>query len=306
MVRLGAAALAWGLTAMVLAAALPLASSAGHAQQAAPRHLMPTVSAWRAGGAGADPAPDANNLIYHHGPIEKAPKVYLVFWGWLGGALDPDGIAPYLQAFFNGVGGSPWAAIQTQYGEDARGNITNPEGQLAGVWFDDLGLSGTDLPPVIPDAQLDMEARNAAAHFGYDADADYIIATPTHRSTFGFGLSYCAYHTTTTDGAGRVIAYTDLPYMTDAGGSCGENFVNGGNAGKLDGVSIVGGHEYAEAVTDPQLNAWYDSNGAENGDKCAWVRSGSGAARDIHLPTGDFAVQSLWSNALGDCTTTYP
>src|SRR5581483_5726673 len=43
----------------------------------------------------------------------------------------------------------------------------------------------------------------------------------------------------------------DIPYQTDAGANCGQNFVNSGSAGLLDGVSIVGGHEFAEAATDP-------------------------------------------------------
>jgi len=32
-----------------------------------------------------------------------------------------------------------------------------------------------------------------------------------------------------------------MPYVTDLGASCGENFVNGGSAGLLDGFSIVNG-----------------------------------------------------------------
>lgn len=101
----------------------------------------------------------------------------------------------------------------------------------------------------------------------------------------------------------NVIAFTDLPYMTDAGASCGQNFVNSGSAGTLDGVSIVSGHEYAEAMTDPQPSTgWVDVNGQENGDKCAWIAPGTpGGSADITLLTGTFAVQSLWSNAVDGC-----
>ena len=35
-------------------------------------------------------------------------------------------------------------------------------------------------------------------------------------------------------------------------------------------ASIIA-HELEEAVTDPDLNAWYDSRGYENADKCAWT-----------------------------------
>ena len=38
-----------------------------------------------------------------------------------------------------------------------------------------------------------------------------------------------------------------------------------------DGMASIIAHELEEAVTDPDLNAWYDSRGYENADKCAWT-----------------------------------
>jgi len=104
------------------------------------------------------------------------------------------------------------------------------------------------------------------------------------------------------------VAYTNLPYITDAGASCGANF-NG--LGPHAGITIVAGHEMAETMTDQfPSSGWLDSSGAENGDKCAWISSGQGAAADIRLTTGTFAVQSLWSNAFnsgsGGCVLSYP
>jgi hypothetical protein len=255
------------------------------------------------GGAGAGP------LLSGGGPVQHNPKVYIVFWGW--GSSDPSGEAPYLENFFNGVGGSGWANIQTQY-SDGAGSVTNPTGQLKGYWFDNT----SSLPASPSDAQVAAEALVAATHFGYDVDADYFVATPHGHSDPGFagagqGGTYCAYHSMTTDGSGRVVAFTNLPYQTDAGTSCGQNFVNAGSAGLLDGVSIVGGHEYAEAITDPQVGSgWTDATFEETGDKCAWISSGFGVSQNITLSTGTFAVQTLWSNAansgLGDCVAAYP
>ena len=85
--------------------------------------------------------------------------------------------------------------------------------------------------------------------------------------------------------------------------------MNSGSAGALDGVSMVAGHEYAETVTDPFLNAWKDQQGAENADKCAWISSGQGAAKNLVLGGTSYAVQGLWSNAwnsgAGGCVTSY-
>jgi serine protease len=99
-----------------------------------------------------------------------------------------------------------------------------------------------------------------------------------------------------------------VPYITDAGASCGANF-NG--LGPDAGITIVAGHEMGETITDQfPSTGWLDSGGAENGDKCAWISSGQGASADISLSTGTFPVQSLWSNAFnsgsGGCVLTYP
>jgi serine protease len=91
------------------------------------------------------------------------------------------------------------------------------------------------------------------------------------------------------------LAFTNLPYIPDAGASCGQGFVN--SPGTLDGVTIVEGHEYAETDTDTwPAGGWIDASGAENGDKCAWISSGQGASQNITLTTGTFAVQSTWAN----------
>ncbi len=82
--------------------------------------------------------------------------------------------------------------------------------------------------------------------------------------------------------------------------------------GYFNGFSIVGGHEYAETTTDPfPSTGWVDGAGAENGDKCAWISSGQGAAQNVTLSGGaSYPVQSLWSNAFnggaGGCVVSYP
>jgi hypothetical protein len=118
--------------------------------------------------------------------------------------------------------------------------------------------------------------------------------------------SYCAWHSATSYGAGT-LSYTNLPYLLDAAGSCGEGFVN--SPGTWDGFSIVGGHEYAEAVTDPYpASGWWDPadnvSGGEIGDKCAWGGQIWGTldpAGNITLSTGTFAMQSLWDNNTTSC-----
>ena len=98
-----------------------------------------------------------------------------------------------------------------------------------------------------------------------------------------------------------------MPYITDVGASCEAGF-NG--LGTNAGITIVGGHEFAETETDIFPNGgWLDKNGSENGDKCAWISSGQGASASVSLNGANYPVQSLWSNALnggaGGCVNTY-
>ncbi|MHB8507539.1 MAG: hypothetical protein ACYDGR_02675 [Candidatus Dormibacteria bacterium] len=262
----------------------------------------------------------STNLSYHGGVggvgVETNPAVYLVYWNW---TSDPSSVAPYYERFLNGVGGSSWNNSVTQFCQGvATGTITcgssgthagNPTGLLKGTWSD-----SNPVPSSPTQSQLAAEAVRAAAHFlnttaASNSSAQYIIATPTGHSSSGFGRQYCAYHSSTSSNDGNV-AYTNMPYIPDAGAGCGANFVNSGPAGALDGVSIVGGHEMAETETDQFPNGgWLDGGGKENGDKCAWISTGQGASADIALSTGTFAVQSLWSNAFnnnaGGCVISY-
>jgi len=266
-------------------------------------------------GGGAKPSA---NLSYRGGNVETAPRVYLILWGsqWTGN--DPSGEATILTSFYNGAGGSNWLNSVIQYCQgvnygtvfcngtgQAAGNPTNI---LYGVWSD----NATAAPLHPSQSQLAAEAVRAAQHFANNSPASnlntqYVIATATGNSSSGFGTSYCAYHSSTTSTVGKV-AYTNLPYMTDAGASCGANF-NG--LGPNAGITIVGGHELAETITDQYPSSgWLDSHGEENADKCSWVSSGAGASTNTTFSTGTFPVQSLWSNAYnsgsGGCVVTYP
>jgi hypothetical protein len=304
----GAAAVLVGMCFAGVVSAAPAAPSQGVT------HFLGTV-----GHAAASTA----NLSYHGGVggigVETAPKVYLVLWGSQWKNNDPSGESAIVQSFLSGVGGSSWLNSVTQYCQGVpTGTVFcsgiggaqfagNPNGLFAVAWAD----SASSAPSHPRQSQLAAEAVKAAGHFGNttagsNASAQYVIATATGNNSSGFGRQYCAYHSSTSSSVGNV-AYTNLPYITDAGAACGANF-NG--LGANAGITIVEGHELGETITDQfPSGGWLDSGGAENGDKCAWISSGQGASADIKLTTGTFAVQSLWSNAFnssaGGCVLSY-
>jgi hypothetical protein len=85
------------------------------------------------------------------------------------------------------------------------------------------------------------------------------------------------------------------------------------NGSPADGLSLVAGHEWAEAVTDSYPNNNFEPPGwagvvsatssEEIGDLCAPNQTDlSGkpvAAFRLPLPTGKFWMQQLWSNEAG-------
>jgi hypothetical protein len=234
-------------------------------------------------------------LLYHGGPVQTAPKIYVVFWGsaW-NGSGDPSGVAARLKAFYGVIGGGKWINSVTQYTQSNGAHVGNAGNIFAGSYVDT-----SSSPPSRPSqSAMAAEAAKAAAHYGdYTASAAYIVAMPHGIKPSGFGTQYCAYHSSTSAG-GSTIAWTNLPYMPDAGASCGAGSVN--SPGTLDGVTIVGGHEQGETETDPQPNSgWLDSSGAENGDKCAWV------SLENNPNAGGYPTQPLWSNSNNACVQSY-
>jgi hypothetical protein len=130
-------------------------------------------------------------------------------------------------------------------------------------------------------------------------------------------------------GAGYYAVYTDLPrrhasYCAwHSYGQCGGVPVQFAFFWKLDGdpgcdpqsavpnesqglaaLANVSGHELSEARTDPASpGAWYDSSGAENGDKCAWTFN----VPYVKFSNGsEWKIQGEWSNNAYNSGTGYP
>lgn len=236
----------------------------------------------------------ADGLQYWGGPIQPRPAIYVVYWGDWSATGDPSGERAYLDSFLKGVGNSKWLNTVAQYSQSTGTDIG--KASFHGVtrsWNDTSAVPDLSNDATYGDA-IAAEVQKAVQHFGdTSGSASYVIAVAHNTPVSGFGSYYCAWHSyLTVNGAN--VAYTNLPYMPDAGPACGQGFVN--NPGSNDGVSIVEGHEQAETETDPQLNAWIDYYGNEIGDKCAWFD-----LQNTKLSTGTFPTQPLWSNNADNC-----
>ncbi len=273
-------------------------------------------------------------------------KVYVVFWGTQWGSQSTDGngnltfsndspgVAPRLQNLFKGVGtGSElWSGTMTQYCDgsgvstgatscsSSTAHVVYPTGgAFVAAWYDNSAAE----PSAASGNQLANEAIKAAGHFGNTTAASnrysqYVVVSPTGLDPDNYKSGgFCAWHDYNGDsslsgGAASSpygdIAFTNLPYLPDAGTSCGQNFVNSGSAGTLDGVTIVGGHEYAETITDQNpAGGWTNtSSGEENADECAWISPGSaGGAGNVSMGNGSYPMQATWSNDTSACALSH-
>jgi hypothetical protein len=274
------------------------------------RHEKPAPAAGRPVHATAA----VTNVTSHGGPVQHTPEVTVVFWGpnWVNSSDPEFNAATYYTNFLCDLGiesSDAWSTTQNQYYDStgapyslATGSGGACGGSLTGVYYD------TSTPPFgATGAQLGAEADTVASNLGLTdtTNTQLIIATQSGTCPQGFdavanpacaseiGSSpYCAWHSNSASN----WTYTNLPFMPDAGFNCSAN----GTAGNLDGYSIVGGHEWTESVTDPKLNAWFDSSGAEDGDKCAWM--------DLQTTTFTSPVamsvktQPIWDNAISGCS----
>jgi len=258
-------------------------------------------------------------MPWNGGSVQHNPKLYVVFWGptWTTDAGE-QASSTYLLNFYSGLGTSSdtWSLTNSQY-SDGTGSPAFSGSELVADTVD------TGAPPTsVSQGSLAAEAAAAASFFSITDVANAQVVVVSQSGTCfndGFAGSsctpvpaaYCAWHSATAYHSGQ-LSYTNLPYQLDAGGNCGEDWINPG--GTWDGFSTVGGHEYAEAITDPVPNSGYidlsdNVSGGEIGDKCAWAGSIWGdtdPAGNITLSTGTFAVQSLWSNSNDGCVMSGP
>ena len=272
------------------------------------------------------------------------PKVYLIFWGNQWGTqgtdannnitLSNDKLAamPVLQQFFKGLGtnGELWSGVMTQSCETVINATTCPAsaqhvgyptgGALGGAWYD----NSVAMPVNATDGAIGAEALAGAAHFGNltaaaNRNVQYVVISPPGTHPDGFntpGGTWCAWHDYSGDTAlvgGAVatpygdFAFTNLPYIGDLGAGCGANYVNPGSPGLIDGFTMVGGHEYAETISDQfPAGGWNDAVGNENADKCSWIGTGvTGGSFNLTLSTGTFPVQGIWSNDNNGCADSH-
>ena len=242
------------------------------------------------GFAAVYPSPyDSSPLIDHGGGEMSNPGVLAIYWnGAVANSTDTSlgypTISSQVNAFLNvfsdhvnwrDVATADYTIVQ-QYGRTTP--ISNALTNL-GVIVENQGTLSTISNSAIASH---LAGLFAAGTIIPNANTIYsVFFPPNMQVTLGSHASctsFCAYHSAFSYN-GVIIKYAVYPYPGCA--SC-----SGGAA--ADSLTIAVSHETREAVTDP-VNGWYDPNGNEADDKCAWSHL-------YRTANGGFLVQPEWSN----------
>lgn len=248
-----------------------------------------------------------NGISYHGGPVMTSGiKINIVWYGnW---SNTKKGIITNLIGDLNA---SPHFNINTTYKNASNSPVQNS--LTLGQQYPDnysLGNGGTT---ALTDANIWTIVNTAAGTPNgsaiKDTNAITLVLTSSDVKKSGFLTSYCGWHTYGSL-AGVSVKYS---FVGDPGfsSSCAgqTTYSPNGDIG-ADAMASVITHEIEEAATDPELNAWYDTRGYENADKCAWKFGTTSTLNNFKynmtMNGRKYYIQQNWVNAAGGyCALTY-
>ena len=265
----------------------------------------------------------STGILYHGGPVwQSGTKVAAVYWsattifnggptpGTIGSGAQDGSLVGY---FMRNLGGSSYFNINSTYTDGSGKAIVNA------VSYTEFWANNTNAPTGtanVSDAQMlaMLEFAFNNGRLTYDGSTVYAIFTSGAVNLGGgFGTQYCAYHyhgNVTVNGVVRNVLYAAMPYNAAYPSSCTAGTAPNGDFGADAEVNTLA-HEIEETTTDLMGNAWFDTRGYENADKCAWnwgVTSSNGTGTwNITVGTKQFLVQQNWVNAgSGGCAKSWP
>ena len=253
-------------------------------------------------------------ILYHGGPILLGSvPVYIIYYGTF-----PSSTISIVNDFFSTIGGSLQYNVNTTYFNGQGTHIQNSISfsTSGNVYNDNYSLGKTFNGNTV---QTVVKNAIQGGHLPADATGIYFVVTAMDVTIPGFCNSFCAYHANSTSIiSGLDIKYSLIPDPTQACAACdgnvaifGQNITPNGDLGADEMTDSIM-HELSEAVTDPDINAWFTRRGLENGDLCNFkygttYTAPNGAIANAHLGSRDYLVQTIWENTgAGFCANTLP
>ncbi len=232
--------------------------------------------------------PGSADMIWHNGPIMTSVVSQNIFWGTSWANYSGDKITG-LDAFMGGYSGSNYAKTSDEY-TGTNGTVGNTVTAGSHIIDATAASGGGNTGAIL--AEVCKVITNPVAN-GY-----YSVYTDLPRGNAG----YCAWHSHgTCNGVGVQFAFF---WKLDGDAGCDPVDNTTGHSQGLAALANVAAHELSEARTDPDVQGgWYDRQGAENGDKCAWTFN----VASVTFSNGTrWKVQGEWSNKAFDTGTGYP
>lgn len=221
-------------------------------------------------------------LSNHGGPVLQSVQAIPIYWGSAWGSGPNATLASQLDSFFDFIVTSELIDMLGEY--SLPGKPIQHGRRLTSVRMtsSEPGSGGQ-----VSDAQIQTALQgwiSGGQVPATNANTLYFIYTPPNVTVNGPGGAscsvFCGYH----NSFGSNVYYAVIPYV-----NCGGCEFSGAF---LDTLTEVSSHELSEAITDPSLNTWWDSNtGNEIGDICN--------RQTVRL--GNYLVQTEWSNEQGAC-----
>ena len=251
----------------------------------------------------ARPKTSSNGISYHGGPVMTGTKN--IYYIWYGNWSNNSSAQTILNDFANSIGGSSYFNINTTYTNGNGQKVAN-SATLNGWYYDNYSRGSA-----LSDADIQTIVSSAIGSQPADPNGVYFVLTSADvNETSGFCTQYCGWHTHGKI-AGIDVKYSFVGNPDRCPSACAAQTTGpNGNAG-ADGMASIIAHELEEAATDPDLNAWYDTRGYENADKCAWkfgttYTASNGSKYNVTLGSRDYLIQQNWVNASGGyCSMSY-
>lgn len=249
----------------------------------------------------------STTITYHGGPVMTGATTN-IYYIWYGNWTNYSTAKTVLTSFMSSLGGTPIYNVNTSYYNASNVKVKNSVTLLSQI--SDSYSQGASLT----DAGVLAVVTKAISSGALPKDTNalyFVLSSPDVKETSGFGSQYCGWHDhATISGADIKYSFVGNP-LTIAPSGCGVNSPSPNGDGGADAMASVIFHELSEAVSDPDINAWYDRSGAENGDKCAWnfgttFTTSNGAKANVSFGSRNWLLQQMWLNVgTGSCVLKY-
>jgi hypothetical protein len=248
---------------------------------------------WTREAAKSRPASSSPDMTYHGGIILPSVSIEAIYWGSSWGSYTGDKMTG-LDKWYTYVGtaaggnGSSYAATVDEYNDTAGAFVSTA------ISYQGHAVDSSSLPKHLSTSAVLAEVCKVVSK--PVANGYYPVYVDKKRG----GANYCAYHSWGSCN-GTPVEFGFF-FNLDGDAGCDPQSTISSESQGLAALANVTGHELSETRSDPNGNAWYDSSGAENGDKCAWVFGGPYVT---FLDGTDWKIQGNWSNYDYDHNTGY-